>query len=201
MSCHVRRELKPLILHFLPINPIITYTITHLCLNQPQSLPNCSRDSTKTNKSLTNFLDKAGKKYWKETTKWEDLYCLWEVAIAIKLAKQGQDVTWKHTTTSKPPADLKDKTLKEVLDMAHLGFLGQKQHLRKTLPPFHKERNEDVAIEMNNQEKTTLKKRWNKTWSSKRKTESSSQPDAKRAQTVEPTPQQQLPPTTDSISS
>ena len=66
-------------------------------------------------------------------------------------------MTWKHTGTSDPPADLKDKTPKEVFDMAHLGSLGQRQRLQKTLPLSHKEKNKDVAIEMDNQEKAIPK--------------------------------------------
>ena len=107
---------------------------------------------------MANFLDEASKIYWKGTTKWEHLHCLWEATIAIELARQGQSVTWKHTGTSNLPADLKDKTPKKVIDMAHLSSLDQRQHLQMTLPPPHKEKNENVAIGMKNQEKATPKK-------------------------------------------
>ena len=108
---------------------------------------------------MAAFLNKAREKYLKETNKWEETHCQWETAIAIELVKQGQDVTWKHTGTSKPPANLKDKTPKKVLDMAHLRSLGQRQRLQKILSPTHKKKDKNVAIEINNQEKATLKKR------------------------------------------
>ena len=118
---------------------------------------------------MVNFLVKAGKNYWKETTEWKNLRCLWEVAIAIKLAKQRQGVTWKHTGTSKLPADFKDKTPKEVLNMAHLGFFVQRQRLWKTLPTTYKKKDKNIAIETDNCNKTAKKRHWNKALSSKEK--------------------------------
>ena len=36
---------------------------------------------------MATFLNKAGRRYWRETTKWEDARCQWRAAIVIKLAK------------------------------------------------------------------------------------------------------------------
>ena len=76
--------------------------------------------------------------------------------------------------------------------MAHLGTLGQRQRLRKTLPPTHKEKDENALIELDNREKAMRRRRRDEARSSKRKSESSiwssqgSEADYRRSEFINP---------------
>ena len=60
---------------------------------------------------------------------------------------------WKHNKTIKSFEDLKTKALNNVFCMLYQGILGQRQRLQKQLPPTHKEKDEEIAINLDNEVK------------------------------------------------